>query len=78
MRVIKVKLGELGRHQLRAMNHETDGDKSEKNQRRAHWVQGHFMRNRAGGISWRTPHLRGAGPAVPQERHLSVAKDAYQ
>lgn len=76
IRVVKVKLGELGKRQLQAMNVGVDGDTPKKTQRRAHWVQGHFMRNRAGGISWRNPHLRGAGPPVPQERHVSVAKDA--
>lgn len=75
MRVVKVRLGELGRRQLQAMQVEVDEDQLEKTRRRAHWVQGHFMRNRAGGISWRNPHVRGAGPVVPQERNVSVAKD---
>lgn len=69
--IIKVKLGELGRHQLEATSgrHETNEEISPK--RRAHWVQGHFMRNRSGGISWRNPHIRGAGPLLEQERHIS-------
>lgn len=75
MRVVKVRLGELGRRQLQAMQVEVDEDQLEKTRRRAHWVQGHFMRNRAGGISWRNPHVRGAGPVVPQERNVSVVKD---
>lgn len=78
MRVVKVRLGELGRGQLQAMQDEVDEDLPEKTRRRAHWVQGHFMRNRSGGISWRNPHVRGAGPVVPQERQVSVAKDTCE
>ncbi len=69
--VIKVKLGELGKHQLEASSGESKESAQETSKRRAHWVQGHFMRNRAGGISWRNPHIRGAGPLVEQERHMS-------
>ncbi|WP_299155016.1 hypothetical protein, partial [uncultured Tateyamaria sp.] len=47
----------------------------EVSKRRAHWVQGHFMRNRAGGISWRNPHVRGAGPLIEQERHVSFDEE---
>ncbi|MBE3640112.1 hypothetical protein [Mangrovicoccus algicola] len=75
MRIIKVRLGELGKGQLQAMQPKDDGNQPETTRRRAHWVQGHFMRNRAGGISWRNPHLRGAGPVILQERHVSVAED---
>lgn len=77
-RVVKVRLGELGRGQLQAMQEEVSEGLPEKTRRRAHWVQGHFMRNRAGGISWRNPHVRGAGPVVPQERQVSVAQDKYE
>ena len=76
MRVVKVRLGELGRGQLQAMRADEDDGPSDAAPRRAHWVQGHFMRNRAGGISWRNPHVRGAGAVVPQERRVSVADDA--
>lgn len=76
MRVVKVRLGELGRRQLQAMQVEVNEEELEITRRRAHWVQGHFMRNRAGGISWRNPHVRGAGPVVPQTRNVSVAEDA--
>ncbi|SDY88416.1 hypothetical protein [Citreimonas salinaria] len=73
--IIKVKLGELGKHQLEAAK----GDSQETNaiayKRRAHWVQGHFMRNRAGGISWRNPHIRGAGLVIEQERHVTSGED---
>jgi hypothetical protein len=72
MRVLKVRLGDLGMRQLQAMQDEAQGDHAENTKRRAHWVQGHFMRNRAGGISWRNPHVRGAGPIINQERHVSV------
>lgn len=78
MRIIKVRLGELGKRQLNAMQNVVMGDPQEVTQRRAHWVQGHFMRNRAGGISWRNPHVRGVGPIVPQERQVSVAKGASE
>lgn len=69
--VIKVKLGELGKRQLEATSDESKVNKEATSKRRAHWVQGHFMRNRAGGISWRNPHIRGAGPLLEQERHIS-------
>lgn len=69
--IIKVKLGELGKHQLEATSGESKENEEVTFKRRAHWVQGHFMRNRAGGISWRNPHIRGAGPLLEQERHLS-------
>lgn len=69
--VIKVKLGELGKRQLEATTDESKVNEGATLKRRAHWVQGHFMRNRAGGISWRNPHIRGAGPLLEQERHIS-------
>lgn len=69
--IIKVKLGELGNRQLEATSRESKANKEAISKRRAHWVQGHFMRNRAGGISWRNPHIRGAGPLLEQERHIS-------
>ncbi|NOD83759.1 hypothetical protein [Ruegeria sp. HKCCD6119] len=69
--IVKVKLGELGKRQVQASQESALSDEKSKSMRRAHWVQGHFMRNRAGGISWRNPHVRGAGPVIEQERHVS-------
>lgn len=69
--IIKVKLGELGKRQIEATTGESKANEDAISKRRAHWVQGHFMRNRAGGISWRNPHVRGAGPLLEQERHIS-------
>lgn len=73
--IIKVKLGELGKRQLEATSGESKATEQAMSKRRAHWVQGHFMRNRAGGISWRNPHIRGAGPLLEQERHISSYKE---
>ena len=73
--IIKVKLGELGGRQVQASVESASSDEENKPLRRAHWVQGHFMRNRAGGISWRNPHVRGAGPLIEQERHVSFDED---
>ncbi|WP_201151606.1 hypothetical protein [Rhodovulum sulfidophilum] len=73
--IIKVKLGELGRRQLEANSDKREANEESSPKRRAHWVQGHFMRNRSGGISWRNPHIRGAGPLLEQERHLSSNED---
>jgi hypothetical protein len=78
MRVVKVTLGELGKRQMQAMQKENEGGNAESRARRAHWVQGHFMRNRAGGISCRNPHIRGAGPIIEQERHVSAAKGEFE
>jgi hypothetical protein len=77
-RVVKVTLGELGKRQMQAMQEDNEGGNAEIRTRRAHWVQGHFMRNRAGGISWRNPHIRGAGSIIEQERHVSAAKDEFE
>lgn len=76
-RIVKVTLGEMGERQLRAMQDAGDEGSTGKRLRRAHWVQGHFMRNRAGGISWRNPHVRGAGPVIGQERHVSAVKTDF-
>lgn len=73
--IIKVKLGDLGKRQVQAAGEKISSDEKSTTKRRAHWVQGHFMRNRAGGISWRNPHVRGAGPIVEQERHVSFEDD---
>ena len=73
--IMKVKLGELGRHQLEATSDKHEANEEISPKRRTHWVQGHFMRNRSGGISWRKPHIRGAGPLLEQERHISSNED---
>ncbi|MBY6122827.1 hypothetical protein KUV64_27290 [Mameliella alba] len=73
--IIKVTLGELGRHQLEATSDKRQASEGGTPRRRAHWVQGHFMRNRSGGISWRNPHIRGVGPLLEQERHISSDED---
>lgn len=33
-------------------------------------LRGHWMRTAAGGLSFRTPHIRGAGPVIHQERRV--------
>jgi hypothetical protein len=67
-RVSVISLGEAGRGQLEAMR---DAKAARKGgPRRAHWVRGHFMRNPSGGLSWRMPHIRGAGPLIGQERRV--------
>ena len=73
-RIVKVTLGELGKRQLQAIELDNESGNGERRTRRAHWVQGHFMRNRAGGISWRNPHIRGAGSIIEQERHVSASE----
>lgn len=72
-RIQKVVLGEYGRGQLLAMQGEQEASSGAR--RRAHWVRGHFMRNRAGGVSWRMPHIRGAGPLIRQERHVEIPEE---
>lgn len=72
--IVKVGLGELGKRHVQASLEAHSDDHDDNNKRRAHWVQGHFMRNRAGGISWRNPHVRGYGPLIEQERHVSSGK----
>lgn len=69
-RKIVVNLGSLGKGQLAAMVGASD--EINKAQKRAHWVRGHFMRNRSGGLSWRNPHIRGAGPLIHQQRRVTA------
>lgn len=69
-RISIIRLGDAGRAQLGAMKANADGDEPSRAPVRAHWVRGHFMRNAAGGLSWRMPHLRGAGPVVGQVRRV--------
>lgn len=71
-RISHITLGEFGLAQREAMKYEKS-DKSGK--RRAHWVRGHFMRNPSGGLSWRMPHIRGAGPLIQQERRVHAEPD---
>lgn len=72
-RICRITLGELGRAQRAAMDEEkADGEKIRK---RAHWVRGHFMRTRSGGVSWRMPHVRGAGPLIGQRREVHLPSD---
>lgn len=66
-RVSKIRLGEAGKGQLAAMNQ----DLTVEIKRRAHWVRGHWMRTAAGGLSFRIPHIRGAGPVINQERRVT-------
>lgn len=73
-RVSKITLGESGRGQFDAMREGALSNDSDKVRRRAHWVRGHFMRNPTGGLSWRMPHIRGAGPLINQERHVTAEK----
>lgn len=73
-RVSVITLGEAGRGQLEAMRDEKTARPG--GPRRAHWVRGHFMRNPSGGLSWRMPHIRGAGPLIGQERRVvGAARD---
>jgi len=69
--VSKIKLGEMGKVQRDAMSGDALSEDSQNSKRRAHWVRGHFMRNTSGGLSWRSPHIRGFGPLTPQQRHLT-------
>lgn len=67
-RVSKISLGKAGKGQLAAMKRDQKQDPAVEGKRRAHWVRGHWMRTAAGGLSFRTPHIRGAGPVIHQER----------
>ena len=67
-RVSVITLGEAGQGQLEAMWGGTGMEQGAP--RRAHWVRGHFMRTPSGGLSWRMPHIRGAGPLIGQERRV--------
>lgn len=74
-RITRIKLGEFGRAQMEAMAESTRPAGARK---RAHWVRGHFMRNRSGGTSWRMPHVRGAGPLIKQERQVTASDDTME
>ena len=70
--VTRVRLGSAGKVQLKATQVEKDLDEpSEK--RRAHWVAGHYMRHIARPEKvFRMPHVRGAGPVIPQTRRVEL------
>jgi hypothetical protein len=71
IRISKISLGEVGKGQLAAKNRDQNQDPTLEAKRRAHWVRGHWMRTAAGGLSFRTPHIRGAGPVIHQERRVT-------
>lgn len=73
-RVSRITLGQAGRGQLEAMNEDATESRDKRGNKRTHWVRGHPMRNRSGGISWRMPHLRGAGPLNSQRREVTAAR----
>ncbi|MEJ5219991.1 hypothetical protein WG622_17180 [Cognatishimia sp. D5M38] len=75
-RKIVVKLGDLGRKQLEVMK-KSKSNNSRVN-KQAHWVTGHFMRTRSGGLSWRTPHIRGIGKPILQHRHVTHDADHFE
>lgn len=72
-RVSHIRLGEYGRGQLEAMRAGAETESDGVTRRRAHWVRGHLMRKPSGGVTWRMPHVRGAGPVIGQERRVGVA-----
>jgi hypothetical protein len=70
--ITKIALGKAGSGQVEAMS--VNG--REGIPRRTHWVRGHHMKSRSGKLVWRMPHLRGAGPLVPQLRHVTGSASA--
>lgn len=70
-RVSVIRLGQAGRGQLEAMRNGAGRDDGETTARRAHWVRGHFMRTKTGDLTWRMPHIRGAGPIIEQVRRVA-------
>ena len=70
--VTRVRLGSAGRIQLKAAQVERDPE-DPSGKRRAHWVAGHYMRHIARPEKvFRMPHIRGAGPVVPQTRRVQL------
>jgi hypothetical protein len=69
--ITKIALGKAGRGQVEAMKDDISPDGRRGMPRRTHWVRGHYMKSRSGKLVWRMPHLRGAGPLVPQLRHVT-------
>ncbi len=74
--ITKIALGKAGRGQVEAMKDDTSTDGRKGMPRRTHWVRGHYMKSRSGNLVWRMPHLRGAGPLVPQLRHVTGSASA--
>jgi len=69
--ITKIALGKAGRGQVEAMKDDVSADGRQGIPRRTHWVRGHYMKSRSGKLVWRMPHLRGAGPLVPQLRQVA-------
>lgn len=70
--VTRVRLGSIGRIQLKATRVERDPE-DPSGKRRAHWVAGHYMRHMARTDKvFRMPHIRGAGPVIPQMRRVQL------
>lgn len=74
--ITKIALGKAGRGQVEAMKDAMSADGRNGPPRRTHWVRGHYMKSRSGKLVWRMPHLRGAGPMVPQLRHVTGSASA--
>lgn len=74
--ITKIALGKAGHGQVEAMKDDMSTDGRKRMPRRTHWVRGHYMRSRSGSLVWRMPHLRGAGPLVPQLRHVTGSASA--
>lgn len=74
--ITKIALGKAGRGQVEAMKDDMAADGRKGMPRRTHWVRGHYMKSRSGKLVWRMPHLRGAGPLIPQLRHVTASASA--
>jgi hypothetical protein len=76
--VTRVRLGSAGKIQLKATHVERDTD-DPSGKRRAHWVAGHYMKHMARPEKvFRMPHIRGAGPVIPQTRRVELPEIADQ
>lgn len=71
-RISMIRLGDAGRGQLQAMRAGPAPETDDAAVRRAHWVRGHFMRTKTGDLTWRMPHIRGAGPVTKGMRRIGV------
>lgn len=71
-RISMIRLGDAGRGQLQAMRAGPAPETDYAAVRRAHWVRGHFMRTKTGDLTWRMPHIRGAGPVTKGMRRIGV------
>lgn len=69
--ITKISLGKAGRGQVEAMKckHLLLAVKGYAS--KGPWVRGHYMKSRSGKLVWRMPHLRGAGPLVPQLQYVT-------